>query len=342
MHRITYLAGLMLLTAACALAGQAAPPTATTTVPAPTVAASPPPSTSMPENTAIPALTPSAPLFPSATATPLAPARMFDHIFVVVFENRSVEATLANPYFKQLVTRGAFLSNYHAVGHPSQPNYLAMLAGAPLVADDNDHNLPQKNLVDLLEAAGVSWKAYQETYPGSCFAGAWSGNVVEGLYARKHNPFISFDNIRTNPARCAKIVNASELAADIAAHRLPAFSFFTPNQNNDGHDRPLDVAAQWFQSFVEPKLADPNFASGTLVVIVFDESDAGGNGPADNHVYALLLGAKVHAGGSDATRYTHYNLLRTVEDNFGLGTLNRNDATVLPFAACNFAGGCSP
>ncbi|GEM_PF-5526296 len=43
-----------------------------------------------------------------------------------------------------------------------------MTAGDPLVLDDNRHNLPQTNLVDLLEARSVPWKACFENYPGQC------------------------------------------------------------------------------------------------------------------------------------------------------------------------------
>ena len=133
-----------------------------------------------------------------------APARAFERIFIIVFENHGAAAALANPYFKQLAGRGAYLSNYYAVSHPSEPNYLAMLAGDPLVSDDGVYNLPQKNLVDLLEPAGIGWKAYQENYPGGCFAGSVAGNAGSGLYARKHNPFISFDSIRSNRRAAAR------------------------------------------------------------------------------------------------------------------------------------------
>ena len=272
--------------------------------------------------------------------TPAQPARAFERVFIIVFENYGAAAALANPYFKQLAGRGAYLSNYYAVSHPSEPNYLALLAGDPLVADDGVYNLPQKNLVDLLEQAGIGWKAYQENYPGGCFAGSVAGNASTGLYARKHNPFITFDSIRNNRARCGLIVNASELAGDSAAGRLPAFSFFTPNMDHDAHDQPLSYAAKWFEGFIEPRLSDPNFMRGTLLVVTFDESDIQ-SGAADNHVYTALLGPMIKPGSTDTARYSHYSLLRSVEDNFQLGTLNRKDAQAPPFAACNFRGGCS-
>lgn len=284
-----------------------------------------------------------APALISATATTtFAPARAypFDRIFIIVFENHGADTALSNSYFKSLAARGAYLSNYHGVGHPSQPNYLALIAGETFVSDDAAHNLPQTNLVDLLERAGIAWKAYQENYPGSCFNGAAAGDADVGFYARKHNPFISFDSVRTYPARCAKIVKADQLAADISADQLPAYSFYSPNLNNDGHDRPLSFAAQWFQSFIEPKLSDPHFMRGTLVVVTFDETDSDPGGANGNHIYTLLLGAGVKAGSVDASRYDHYSLLRTVEDNFVLGTLKRADASATPFAACNFGAGC--
>jgi Phosphoesterase family len=281
------------------------------------------------------------PAAPTPSDTLAAPARAFERIFIIVFENHGAAAALSNPYFKRLAGRGAYLSNYYAVSHPSEPNYLAMLAGDTLVFDDGIYRLPQKNLVDLLEPAGVSWRAYQENYPGPCFAGGVSGNANTGVYARKHNPFISFDTIRNNPARCSLIVNANELPVDIAAGRLPAYSFFTPNMDHDGHDQPLSYAAKWFEGFIEPMLNDPNFSRGTLIVVTFDESDFQLPGTADNHIFTALLGPMIAPGSTDAARYSHYSLLRTVEDNFHLGTLNRKDAAAKPFAACNFAKGCN-
>jgi len=250
-----------------------------------------------------------------------------------MLENHGAATVFANPYFKQLAARGAYLSHYYAVGHPSEPNYLALLAGETLVNDDGVYNLPQKNLVDLLEAAGIGWKAYQEKYPGGCFAGSVASS---NLYARKHNPFISFDTIRSNKARCALIAPASELNADIAAGQLPAYSFFTPNLDDDGHNQPLSFAAKWLASFIEPKLKDSKFMQDTLVFVTFDESETS----ADNQVYAVLLGPMITPGTVDGTRYSHYSLLRSVEENFRTGTLNRSDTQAQPFAACNFTGGC--
>jgi hypothetical protein len=283
-----------------------------------------------------PAGTPVSTLAPTIKPTP-APT-VSQHIIVIVFENQSLKKVLAVPYFSQLAKRGALLTNYHGLAHPSEPNYIAMISGDLLVSDDGIHNLPQTNLVGLLDAANVSWKAYLENYPGNCFNGAVSGDSKTGQYVRRHNPFMSFDDVRTNPQRCSQMVNSDQLAVDIAANQLPGFSFYVPNLNNDGHDMPLAYAAKWLSGFLDPKLSDPGFRNETLVVVTFDE--ASDSASADDLIYTVLLGPMVRTNTTDAGAYSHYNLLRTIEDNFGLGSLNRNDATAVPFAACNFSGGC--
>jgi hypothetical protein len=261
------------------------------------------------------------------------------HIFVVILENESGASAARDPYLAQLAARGATLTHYYGVAHPSQPNYIAILAGATLVEDDASHDLARSNLVDLLESANRSWTAYQEGYPGGCFSGETAGDAKTGTYTRKHNPFISFNDIRTNAARCANIVNAAQLDSDIARGQLPDFSFYTPNLDDSGHDTPLSFASGWLRGFLEPKLADRKFTDGTLVVVTFDE---GAGDPARDPLYAVLLGPMVVPGSVDANTYNHYSLLRSIEDALGLGSLGREDAKSHPFAPCNFVAGCRP
>src|SRR5439155_1225446 len=80
--------------------------------------------------------------------------------------------------------------------HPSEPNYLWLEAGTSFgVADDNspffNHQTTTRHLVSLLDAAGVSWKAYQEDISGTVCP------VIDfgGLYVTPHNPFVFFDDV---------------------------------------------------------------------------------------------------------------------------------------------------
>jgi phospholipase C len=256
--------------------------------------------------------------------------RAFDRVFIIMFENQLESAVLQDDYMRSLQARGVRLSDYHGVTHPSQPNYVATVTGLPFVTDDNCQDIEATSVVDLLEAQGVTWKAYMEDLPEDDKAICIS---ADRLYFRKHNPFVSLNTIRNDPERLAKIVNAKRLKDDLAGGNLPRFCWYTPNIQNDGHSPPdasplnrwnaVTFLSQWLQGFLEPLLANSGFMTGTLVVVTFDESLP----HADNHVYTALLGEMVKPGTVEADHYNHYSLLRTIEENFELGTLRRNDLT---------------
>lgn len=260
--------------------------------------------------------------------------RAFDRVFIIMFENELESTVLQDDYMRSLQARGVRLSDYHGVTHPSQPNYVATVTGLPFVTDDTCQDIDATSVVDLLEGKGVTWKAYMEDLPEDDKAVCVS---ADGLYFRKHNPFVSLNNIRNDPARLARIVKAEQLQADLDGDDLPQFCWYTPNIQNDGHSPPdasplhrwngVEFLSQWLRGFLEPLLANSGFMKGTLVVVTFDESLP----HADNHVYTALLGDMVKPGTVEPDRYDHYSLLRTIQENFELGTLRRNDLTATWF-----------
>ncbi|KAL9653829.1 hypothetical protein ABK040_012890 [Willaertia magna] len=255
----------------------------------------------------------------------------FERILIINFENQPILLTMLHEYFRHLATTvGTLLSDYHAVTHPSQPNYLTQIAGDYFSWNsDNPININKTNLVDLLEAKKLTWKSYQEDYPkeysgtGKCF----TETSYNSLYYRKHNPFMSFDNIRLNPNRCRNIVNADEFDKDIQNNNLPNLMYYTPNIDNDAHNTGLSYANKWLEGWLPSKLNNTKFMEGTLIVITFDEDDY----LFFNHIYTVLIGNMVTPGGVDRTSYNHYSLLRTIEDNFELGNLGRNDVSATSF-----------
>ncbi|KAJ3291886.1 hypothetical protein HDU76_007219 [Blyttiomyces sp. JEL0837] len=210
----------------------------------------------------------------------------------------------------------------NGVSHPSQPNYVAMIAGDTLgVTGDGNVNLAGNSIVDLLEAKGFTWKTYQENYPGNCALGATYGG--SGAYARKHNPFISMTNIQNNPTRCANIVPDAQLDKDALGNNLPNYIFYTPNLKNDGHDTSVSYTSNWLKGFLEPKLTNPAYAN-TLFFVTFDESASF----SPNQIYGVLLGKGiVGAGQTDSNKYDHYSWLATQESIFQLGNLGKKDAS---------------
>lgn len=246
----------------------------------------------------------------------------FDHIFIVVLENTNAEDAYSQPFMRMIANQGAYLANFHGVTHPSQPNYFALTSGSTWNVDNGMITLDTGHIGDLLEAKGKKWKVYVDNYPGNCFL-----KEKRGAYARRHVPFLSYKNIQSNPARCARIVNSPELQTDIMNGTLPDFSLYIPDNNNNGHDTGVAYADKWLKKTFEPLLKERKFTGGLLFIVVFDE---GGKHNDDNHVYAALWGDLVSPGSVSNTRYDLYSLLRTVEDGLHIGTLGRNDQKASP------------
>ncbi len=241
----------------------------------------------------------------------------FKKAVVILFENTDYNQAMAQPFFSRLAAQGGQLSQYFGVAHPSQPNYIALISGSTFgKLTDGPVDLPSRHLGDLLEEKGKSWKGYAEGYPGNCFTGRISGN-----YARKHMPFLSFTNVTRNPARCARIVNASEFFSDLRSGNLPDFSFYTPDVKNDGHDTGAAFADKYLAITFGPWMNNSQVSRDVLWIVLFDE------GESSQRIFGALYGAGVKPGSRSNARYDHYSILRTLELGFGLGDLGVQDRT---------------
>ena len=254
----------------------------------------------------------SAPRAAPPTTTSPAAIRPIGRVVVVVEENHTFDQIIGSasaPFLNQLATRGVLLTAYHAVSHPSLPNYLAMTSGDThrITSNCTGCTVAGPNLASQLEDAGISWKAYMQGLPVPCSDVAQSGG-----YAKKHDPFMYFDTIRRAPRQCAKVVPFSELDTDLAAGRLPRFAFVVPDQEHDMHDGPVSVADDWLRELHGRLVASASWQAGTRLVVTFDEGT-----DRDNRVATVVAGPSVRPG-VDGTTYSHYALLRSVEALFGL------------------------
>src|SRR2546427_10037496 len=149
----------------------------------------------------------------TASASPSGPSR---HVFVIVLENTSYQLALEQPYISSLADRYAVASNYHDLGEPSLPNYLAMTSGSTWGISDNEfHALPATGIGNQLTQARVSWKAYMEGFTGDWFDGPYR-------YRPKHNPFPYYGD-----ACPPNIVSMTDLVTDLNA-TPPWLSWITP------------------------------------------------------------------------------------------------------------------
>lgn len=255
-------------------------------------------------------------------ATAVANAPRFDRIMTIVLENTNYAKALEQPFLASLAARGAILTDLSAEGHPSQPNYIALVSGSTHGVDsDGNVTLDARHIGDLLEAKGLKWKVYAERYPGNCFL----GSGAPGGYVRKHVPFLSFRDVQASPSRCARIVKASALWDDVRNGTLPDYSLYIPDEKNDGHNTGVSYADHWLETTFGPLLRDPRFMKGMLLVVTFDESRHRFL-PFFNGVLTVVVGDSVVSGSKSDRSYSHYSLLRLVEDRFGLGNLGAEDA----------------
>ncbi|MEA9357839.1 alkaline phosphatase family protein [Bacteriovorax sp. PP10] len=243
----------------------------------------------------------------------------FKKVVWVVFENMDYEKALAQADFSALTKNSVLLTNLTAEAHPSQGNYIAMIAGSKLnVTNDSVVNLQDTHVGDLLEKAHMKWKVYAENYPGKCFIGKSSGP-----YARRHVPFMSFLDVTQDSARCLNIEDETNFFSDYNSGGLPEFSMYIPNVKNDGHDTGVDFAGKWLNKTFGSLISNPSKLGDVLFIITFDES---GGTSKTNQVYTVLVGAKIKAGTQNTQPMNHTALLKMIEDEFGIGNLGREDA----------------
>ncbi len=191
----------------------------------------------------------------------------YDHIFLIVEENQGLADILGKPFTPRLTALAkqyGLATQYYAVVHPSEANYIAMLGGdtfgihdddayycKPNMADPAckgsdapgfvDHTVNAPSLADQLTAQHLSWKGYFESLPApGAMDVVWpkAGNAEHlpvALYASKHSGFNAFASAQHDPLRTQHIVNFEVLEQDLALDAMPSFALIVPNQCNEMH-----------------------------------------------------------------------------------------------------------
>ena len=102
-----------------------------------------------------------------------------------------------------------------------------------------------------------------------------------GRYAKKHDPFMYYDDVARNPRRCRRVVGFGDLVRDLRRGTLPAFAFVSPDLCHDTHD--CDVATgDRFLSGLVPRLLRELGPRGFLV-LTWDEGSSTAGCCTDAH-----------------------------------------------------------
>jgi hypothetical protein len=321
----------------------------------------------------------SAPAAGGPTPDDLAVPR-YKHVFVIMGENKDwdrIDGSSNAPRLAAFARAYGDATHFYGEVHPSEANYVGLLGGSTFGIHDDDayyctpgstqpscshaaapgyatHTIDAPHLGTQLEAAGLTWKNYNESIPapGSLavigYDPAEDGANDVPYYASKHSGFINFASVQRDPHRADHVVGYAALRHDLATGNLPNFGFIIPNLCNDMHGMlgpgvPDDCLYQHLDATIQrgdaamAKVVDAIEASATwrspdnvAVVVTFDEDDGTGragccgvtpNAPSNfggGHIATIVITNHGPRGVVDPTPYNHYSLLRTIEDAFGI------------------------
>jgi phospholipase C len=278
----------------------------------------------------------------------------YQHVFVIMMENTGYKALIGNPnapWTNMAASTYGLATNYTGVTHPSQPNYIAATAGIQGADSDLNETLSVPNIVDQLESNGKTWKGYMQSY--SLCTDPLAAACGNQLYERKHNPFVTFADVQSSPARMANIVDFSQLGTDLASGNVPDYVWISPDQCHDMHGRfespvidncsfttvqaLIATGDAFLSSTVSSIMSSSAWTGNSVIFIAWDESDFTGNGfqgfgddsgccdalpgKGGGHVVTLVISHSNHSAVTSGIAYNHYSLLRTIQDGWQLGCL---------------------
>ncbi len=279
---------------------------------------------------------------PAAVTSVLAAPHRYDHVVVVVEENRAfgqiVGDTTNAPYITSLANGGVSLGRMFAHEHPSQPNYLQLFSGSNQgVLDDNlppgfsttptaNYPFNAPNLGRELIDAGFSFAGYsEELETADAFAppidradyDPHTATAPGVKYRRKHNPWANWvaKVAPIPPNQLAGTANKAFTQFPTDFTQLPTVSFVVPNQDHDMHDGSRLQGDTWLNTNLNA-YAQWAKTHNSLLIVTWDEDDYN----ATNQIPTVFYGASLRNGTVAGGTWTLHNLLRTLEDMYSSST----------------------
>ena len=261
------------------------------------------------------------------------------HIVIVIEENKGFDDIIKNPnapYLNLLVKQGALLTKSYALHHPSQPNYMELFSGEDQsVYNDNcpskRQSFSKPSLGGLLLKHEFPFIGYAESLPPQ--SANWKNVVCKPPtnFAVKHCPWMDFKDVPLDVSQ-----DFDTFPTDAAGFNgLPTVAIIIPDLVNDMHgvgntptSQEITDGDKWLRVHLDA-YAQWAKAHNSLLIITWDEDGSSytypkfpaqkiSTSPPQNHIATILVGAMVKPKSTSDQIYTHYDLLRTIEDMFGL------------------------
>ncbi len=235
-----------------------------------------------------------------------AAARWWSSLVFGVLENRAYSTVETLPSHVRLAREGAVLSNYDAIGHPSGPNYRAMISGEAWGTGE---------IVDAFHPS-VASAAAALVPPVPTYVYHLAGTI-----AARHNPFVDL-----HAPLAAQRRGFDVFRRDLAGGLPPAALVYVGwDDDNDLHNGNFSLAdrnvTNLLDALTESRWFTTPDGSGRYpaLFLTYDEND----GRAGNRVFAAWWGRGVSRGLTSPRHHTHYGFCRTMTDNLGLDPLGR-------------------
>ncbi len=240
------------------------------------------------------------------TSPAAAAGRWWSSLVFGVLENQPFHRVASLPSHERMAREGTLLSRYHAVGHPSGPNYRAMISG---------ETWGRREVVDAFHpSVGSAAATARSATPTYIYH-------LAGTIARRHNPFVDL-----HAPVAAERRGFDAFARDLDG-RLPrrCLVYVGWDDANDLHNGDFQSADRNLTALLDVLDRSRWFATPDgdgrypALFICYDEDD----GSEDNRVFAAWWGRGVQRGRVSAALHTHYGFCRTITDNLGLPALGR-------------------
>ena len=237
-------------------------------------------------------------------------------LLVFVIENSSLsEMQSQMPWTYQLGTTYGYATDFHAMTHPSLPNYLAIAGGSTFGVQDDlnppDHPISGASVFGEALAHGLTARVYADDMPAPCTL------TNAGRYAVRHNPWTYFTSER---GECRTFdTSLDRFPHDVRTGHLPDAGMVVPDVCDDAHNCPLATADAFMRQGVGLAMSGPDFRSGRLAIVVTADEDDHTQG---NVILTILVHPSVR-GVVAKSPLSHLSLSRLYSQVLGLPPLRQ-------------------